>query len=120
MDGFLLRVMLHNINDREPVHGEQMFIRSIPNGVSSGGRVVKVHAHTRLLRTLPGEDVDGRGLSDLSSSVDYPFAALVRGLDLDHHTAITHAGMGELDAQLVAGEDHTDKRNVVSANQKML
>ena len=34
--------------------------------------------------------------------------------------AITHAGMGELDAQLVTGEDHTDKCNVVSVNQKML
>ena len=44
MDGLLLRVMLHDINDRKPVHGEQMFIRSIPNGASSRGRVVKVHA----------------------------------------------------------------------------
>jgi hypothetical protein len=119
---------------------------------------------------MPGflsEDVDGRRLSDLSSSVSYFLAALVRGLDLDHHIAmtldssrgrtiptnatsylpigkrymgchpqtkrrrktyaitcfrlalgalvrgldsdhhiaITHASMGELDAQLVAGED---------------
>ena len=73
---------------------------------AAGEEVVKVRAHARLLRTLPGEDVDGRTLSDLSSSVDYLFAALVHGLDFDHHIAITHAGMGELDAQLVTGEDH--------------
>ena len=120
MDGLLLWVMLYDINDREPAHGEQMFIRSIPNGTSSRGRVVKVHAHARLLRTLPGEDVDGRRLSNLSSSVDYLFATLVHGLNFDHHIAITHASMGELDAQLVMGEDHTNKCNVVSANQKML
>ena len=72
------------------------------------------------MRTLPNEDIDGRRLSDLSSSVDYLLAELVGGLNFDHHIAIMHAGMGELDAQLVTGEDHTDECNVVSTNQKML
>ena len=46
------------------VYGEQVFIRGIPNSTSSGRRVVKVHAHSGLLRTLAGKDIDGWRLSD--------------------------------------------------------
>ena len=28
------RIMLHDIDDREPVHGKQMFMRSIPNSAA--------------------------------------------------------------------------------------
>ena len=90
-----------------------MFICNIPNSASSRGRVIKVHTHARLLRTLPGEDVDGRGLSDISSSINYFVAALVHGVDFDCHIAIVHASIGDLDTQGVAREGHTDKFNVI-------
>jgi hypothetical protein len=66
---------------------------------------------------LPGEDVDGRRLSNLSCSVNDLLTTLVHGLNIDHHIAITHAGMGEFDGQLIVGKVHT---NVISANQKTL
>jgi hypothetical protein len=49
---------------------------------------------------LPGEDVDGRRLSNLNCSVNDFLATLVCGLDIDHYIAITHASMGEFDSQL--------------------
>ena len=50
MDGLLLQVVLHNINNQEPVHGKQVFICCIPNSTSSRRRVVQVH--TGLLQSL--------------------------------------------------------------------
>ena len=49
MDGLLLRVVLQNTDNRETVHDEEVFIRSIPDGASSRGRVVQVHRALAIL-----------------------------------------------------------------------
>ena len=118
MDGLLLRVVLHNIDNRETVHSEQVFIRSIPNSASSSRRVVQVHTHTELLRSLTSEDVGGGRLSDFSGSVNYLLATPVSSLNLDDHISISHSGVRELDAQFVEGEDHIHKRDVVPVNHE--
>src|ERR1700733_1873557 len=81
MDGLLLQVVLRDIDNREPVHGEQVFICRIPNSASSRRRVIQAHTHTGLLQSLTGEDVNGKRLHDFSGSIDYLLAALVGSLN---------------------------------------
>ena len=95
-----------------------MLVGCTLNSTSGRGRVVNVHAHTRLLRSLTGKDIHGGRLRDLGSSVNNLLAALVDGLDFDDHVAVAHASVRELDTQFIARKGHAYKVNVVSVKQE--
>jgi hypothetical protein len=66
MDGFLLRVVLDDLDHRKSIDGKQMGIGTFPNSTGSRRTAVQIHTHTRLLRTLASEDIDGGGLRSFS------------------------------------------------------
>ena len=94
-----------------PIEPASMLVRRASEDVA-----ILLRRSRQTLVRLPGEDVDNRRLSNLNHSVD-DLTTLVHGLNIDHHIAITHAGMGEFDGQLIVGKVHT---NVISANWKTL
>ncbi|GFZ49402.1 hypothetical protein JCM24511_07522 [Saitozyma sp. JCM 24511] len=85
----------------------------VDDGAGHGRGSVELHAHADFLGSLAGEDVGGRGLQDLSGTVDDLLAALVERLDLDDLLAVAHGNVGELDLNLVTGQDHADEADLV-------
>ena len=113
MNGLGLRVVLDYIDDGEAVDREKVLIGGVPNRTSSGRGVVKLHAHTRLLRTLAGENVGSCWLGNLSGPFQDLFAALVGGLNLEDERTFAHTDMLELNGELIPWEDHTNKVHIV-------
>lgn len=97
-----------------------MFIGSIPDSASNRRVRVELHAHADFLRTLTGENVRGRGLSDFGDTVDDLFSSLVEGLDLDDLSTITHGSMRQLHGQLIAGQYHSDEVDFVPVAQNKM
>lgn len=95
-----------------------MRISSVPDGLSRRGSVVEFHSHADLLRSLSGEDVGGGRLHDFGGSVDDLLVSLVERLDLDDLESSVHSGVGELDGELVSGEDHTGEVDVVAVRER--
>ena len=62
VDRFFLRVILYDLDDREPIDSEEVGIGAFPNSMSSRRTIVQVHAHAGFLGTLAGEDIDGARL----------------------------------------------------------
>jgi hypothetical protein len=59
VDRFFLWVVLHDLDDREPINSEEVSISTFSNGTGSRRTIVQVHTHARFLGTLASEDVDG-------------------------------------------------------------
>ena len=114
MDGFLLRVVLDDLDDGESVDGEKMSVGTFPNGTGSRRTVVQIHTHTRLLRTLASEDIDGGGLRSFSRASENLFAAAVGRLDANYNVTVAHAHVAELDFEVVAWDDHTNKVDIIT------
>jgi hypothetical protein len=91
MDGFLLRVILDDLDDRKSVDREQMGVGTFPDGTRSRRAVVQIHTHTRLLGTLASKDVDGGGLGNLGRASEDILASAVGRLDANHNVAVAHA-----------------------------
>jgi len=91
MDGFLLRVILDDLDDRKSVDREQMGVSTFPDGTGSRRAVVQIYTHTRFLETLASKDVDGGGLGNLGRASEDILASAVGGLDANHSVAVTHA-----------------------------
>ena len=66
VDCFFLKVVLYNLDDREPIDGKEVGISAFPNSTSSRRTIVQVHAHAGFLGTLAAEDIDGARLRYLS------------------------------------------------------
>jgi hypothetical protein len=113
MNGLGLRVVLDYIDYREAVDHEKVLICGVPNRTSGGRGVVEFHAHTRLLRTLAGENVGGRGLSNLSSPLEDLFAALINGLNLEDERTLAHTDVLEINGEFISWDHHTDEVNAV-------
>ena len=117
MDGFLLRVVLDDLDDGKSVDGEQMGVGTLPNGTGSRRTVVQIHTHTRLLRTLASEDIDGGRLRDFGRASENLFATTVGRLDTDYNVAVAHADVAELDFEVVAWDDHTNKADIITVKE---
>ena len=115
----LLGVILDNPDAQKAVYHEKMGICTFPNGTSDWRRLVKIHAHTRLLRSLASKHVDGRRLSYFGGSFQDLLATVVESLDLDNHVTIAHANVANFDTQLITRKDHPDEGDVV-ARENML
>ena len=118
VDGLLLRVVLHDLDDGEAVDCRQVGVGSLPDRTCRRRVVVQLHTHARLLRTLASEDVDSGGLRDLCSTNEDLLALGIGRLDADHKVAVAHPNVLDLDIQFVAGENHSDERNIVPRRKK--
>jgi hypothetical protein len=83
------------------------------NAVGRRGRLIQVHSHTLLMRTLADEGVDSRWLRHLRSAFENLFSALVDSGNTDDKVAIPHSGVFGLDCKLISGENHSDKFDIV-------
>ncbi|KAI3487340.1 hypothetical protein L1887_48761 [Cichorium endivia] len=109
VDGLGERVLVDDLENAEAHGAAEVTVGLVPERLGGGTRIVQVHAHALLLRTLTGEDVHGGGLLDLSLAIDDLVAVLVEGLDLDDLVAVAHGDVAQLDVELVAGQNHADK-----------
>ena len=116
VDGLLLWVVLDDLDDLEAVDGEQVSVGALPYGTSGRRVVVQIHAHTRLLRALAGEGVEGTRLSHLGGALKDLFAAIVGSRDMDDKVAIAHTSMLDLDREL-ARKNHAHERDAVPGKQ---
>jgi len=117
MDGFLLRVILDDFDDRKSVDRQQMGIGTFPNSAGSRRAVVQIHTHTRLLGTLASRDVDSGGSGNLGRASEDLLASAVGRLDANHNVAIAHANVTELNFEVVAWNDHTNEIYVITVEE---
>jgi hypothetical protein len=116
MDGFLLRVILDDLDNRKSVDRQQMGIGTFPNDARSRRAVVQIHTHTRL-GTLASKDVDGGGLRNLGRASEDLLASAIGRLDANHNVVVAHANVTELNFEVVAWNDHTNEIYVITVEE---
>eukprot|EP00754_Rhynchopus_humris_P020181 Rhum_TRINITY_DN14681_c5_g1::Rhum_TRINITY_DN14681_c5_g1_i1::g.109737::m.109737 len=113
VDRHLLRVLAHNLEDREAVAALQVVVGAVPQLLRHGGAGVQLHAHAHRLRALAGEDVRRRRLLDLGHTLDDGRAVLRRHVHVDQLLALRHADVRERRSQHVARHHHADEVDAV-------
>jgi hypothetical protein len=113
VDGLFLGVFTDDLHNREPVSRDQVGIGRVPHRMGRRGRVIQVHSHSLLLRTLAGEGIDSSWLRHIRSAFENLFSALVDSGNTDDKVSIAHSGMFDLDCELISGENHSDKIDIM-------
>jgi len=65
---------------------------------------------------LAGEGVDSSWLRHLRSAFENLFSPLIDSGNTDDKVAIAHSGVLDLDCELISGENHSDKINIVAVD----
>ena len=71
----------------------------VPNRMGRQGRVIQVHSHSLLLRTLAGEGVDGGWLRHLRGAFENLLSALVDSGNTDNKVAMAHSGVFNINCE---------------------
>lgn len=114
VDGLILGVILDDLEDGEAGCGEQVSVGVVTGNVSGSVTIIRVHAHTMLLRTLTGGGVDGVRLSDIVGTNENLLALRVGGLNLDDDVSVPHAKVAKHDGKLIGRNDHTGEADIVA------
>src|SRR5258707_6812222 len=116
VDGLFLGVLTDDLHNGEAVRRDQVGISRVPDGTGGRGRVIQVHSHTLLLRTLASEGVDSSWLRHLRSTFENFFSALVDSSHTDDKVAIAHSSVFDLHCELISRENHSHKIDIVAVD----
>ncbi|KAH3662368.1 hypothetical protein OGAPHI_005620 [Ogataea philodendri] len=105
VDGQLVRVVLHDVQNRETVVVDEVLVGSVPHLLGNLRGVVQIHTHTLFLGTLTSEHKGRNWLVDLGLSSQDDFIGLnLSSLDLDDLSTVDHSNVLELSGEHTVGD----------------